>query len=194
VAGQVGPGRVEQLVREEVAQVDREHVDDADARAGGDDGGQRLLVRVEAMGGEQDALVHAAPLPRRQQVVQQAVQRLLSERRAPHVPGTFGTGRRIDAVLHGRRAQDAERSGEVVGQPLHQEGAGAERQVGSRRPRRAHRDEDAGIGVKQRRHYGRREVLQPARWRGGERNGHRAERHRAGDRDGQRCGRQVAHR
>ena len=115
-------------VFEVAGEVEREDIDREDPGLAGPQRGQRFLVRVVAVGREDDERLDAGLLPGAEQIVHPTVQRL-----APHgrVAGIGALGRGIDAVLHGRRAQDAELGREVVGEALDEDGVTPQREMGS---------------------------------------------------------------
>src|SRR5690349_21642265 len=113
-------------VVEQAREVEREDVHGKDARVPRAQRRERLLVRVVAVRGENDERLDTALLPRAEQIVHPAVQRL-----AAHggVTGKGALGGGVDAVLDGGRAQDAAGGREVVGEPLDDDCVAAQRQV-----------------------------------------------------------------
>src|SRR5207302_1153307 len=80
----------------------------------------------------------------------------------PHgrVAGVGALGRGIDAILHRRRAQDAELGGEVVGEALDEDGVTPQREMGSVLLTGADGHEEAGVALERGPHLVRNEGLQ----------------------------------
>src|SRR5207249_3910746 len=112
-------------------------------------GGKRLLVRVVAVGGEDDEAFDTGFLPGSEQIVHPAVQRL-----AAHggVAGEGPLGGGVDSIFDCRGAEDLERPGQVVGQALDDDGVATKREVGAVLLARSHRYEEAGIALKNEAH------------------------------------------
>ena len=84
-------------------------------------------MRFARLGGEDDELADACPLlPGLDKFVHDPMQR------APPQGGAARerVGRRVDAELHRRRAQDPELRRQIVGEMLHDDRVAAERQMG----------------------------------------------------------------
>src|SRR2546426_10490388 len=112
-------------VFEVAGEVEGERIHCEDARPAGAQRRKRLLVRVVAVGGEDDERIHAGLLPVAEQVVHPAVQRLAAHR---GVAGERAAGGGVDAVFDRRRAQDLEGRREGVGETLDDERVAAERE------------------------------------------------------------------
>src|SRR2546429_647133 len=112
-------------------------------------GGERLLVRVVAVGGEDDEAFDTGFLPGSEQIVHPAVQRL-----AAHggVAGEGPLGGGVDPIFDCRGAEDLERPGQVVGQALDDDGVTTKREVGAVLLTRSHRYEEAGIALQNEAH------------------------------------------
>src|SRR5439155_1163227 len=136
-------------VFEVVREVEGEHVDGEDAGLAGAQGRERLLVRIVAVGGEDDEAFDARLLPGSEQIVHPAVQRLAAD---GGVAGEGPLGGGVDAIFDRRGAEDLERPGEVVGQTLDDDGVAPEREVGAVLFARSHRYEEAGIALKHEAH------------------------------------------
>src|SRR6266849_8573707 len=139
------PVGVLQVVRE----VEGEDVDGGDAGWASAQGGERLLVRVVAMGGENDEAFDARLLPGNQQVVHPPVQGLATDR---GVAGEGPLGGGVDPIFDRWGPEDLEGSGEVVGQALVDDGVATERAVRPVVFARAPRFEEAGIALKNETH------------------------------------------
>src|SRR2546425_835261 len=128
--GRVELAAVHRAVRvfELAGEVEGERIYCEDARPAGAQRRKRLLVRVVAVGGEDDERIHAGLLPVAEQVVHPAVQRLAAHR---GVAGERAAGGGVDAVFDRRRAQDLEGRREVVGETLDDERVAAEREGGA---------------------------------------------------------------
>jgi hypothetical protein len=148
------------LSLEKVGEVDGEDVDRAHAGAGRNDCRQSLKVRVMLVRGQENELANTHRLPRVDEVVQQAVQRLAAERGISGVPAL---GRDVDAVLKGRRTQHAELGREVVGEPLDDDGVAAQRLVRPVLLARSDRDDHPRVAREHGCHLGWAHFLQPAR-------------------------------
>src|SRR6266850_929703 len=166
-------GKVEQQGRVELAAVHRsvgvlkvvrevqgEHVDGEDAGLAGAQGGERLLVRVVAMSGENDEALDTCLLPGSEQVVHPAVQRFAADGR---VAGERPLRGGVDPIFDRRGAQDLQRSGEVVSQALDDDGVATEREVGAVLFARSYRYEEAGIALKNETHLVGDECLEVQR-------------------------------
>src|SRR6266850_1414304 len=136
-------------VLEVVREVQGEHVDGEDAGLAGAQGGERLLVRVVAMSGENDEALDTRLLPGSEQVVHPAVQGFAADGR---VAGERPLRGGVDPIFDRRGAQDLQRSGEVVSQALDDDGVATEREVGAVLFTRSHRYEEAGIALKNETH------------------------------------------
>src|SRR5205814_2276154 len=136
-------------VFEVIAEVEGEHVDGEDTRLARAQRGQRLLVRVVAVSGQDDEAFNPRLLPGSEQVVHPAVQRLAAD---GGVAGEGPLGRRVDPIFDRRGAEDLERPGEVVGQALDDEGVTTEREVGAVLLACPHRYEEAGIALENETH------------------------------------------
>src|SRR5256884_2106625 len=136
-------------VFEVVREVEGEHVDGEHAGLARAQGGERLLVRVVAVGGEDDEAFDTGFLPGSEQIVHPAVQRL-----AAHggVAGEGPLGGGVDPIFDCRGAEDLERPGQVVGQALDDDGVTTKREVGAVLLARSHRYEEAGIALKNEAH------------------------------------------
>src|SRR5438552_10447123 len=141
-------------------EVEGEDVHREDPRLAGPQRGQRFLMRVVVVGGEDDERLDARLLPGAEQLVHPAVQRL-----APHgrVAGVGALGSGIDAILYRRRAQDAELGGEVVGEALDEDGVTPQREMGSVLLTGADGHEEAGVALERGPHLVRNEGLQVQR-------------------------------
>src|SRR6266480_1491145 len=147
-------------VLEVAREVEGEYVDREDAGLAGAQGRERLLVGVVAVGGQDDEAFDPRLLPRSEQVVHPAVQRLAADR---GVAGEGPLGDGVDPIFDRRGAQDLERPGEVVGQALDDDGVATERQVGAVLLARSHRDQEAGIALENETHLVGDEGLQVQR-------------------------------
>src|SRR2546430_473272 len=136
-------------VFEVVREVEGEHVDGEHAGLARAQGGERLLVRVVAVGGEDDEAFDTGFLPGSEQIVHPAVQRL-----AAHggVAGEGPLGGGVDPIFDCRGAEDLERPGQVVGQALDDDGVTTKREVGAVLLARSHRYEEAGIALQNEAH------------------------------------------
>lgn len=76
---------------------------------------QGLLMGIMAVRGENNESVHAALLPRAEQVIHPTVQGLASHRRVPRV---WSFRRGIDAVRDRRRAERPKAGRKIIGKPF----------------------------------------------------------------------------
>ena len=119
-------------------EVERKDVDREDASLPGTQRGEGFLVRIVAVGRENNESIHAALLPGAEQIVHPAMQGLAADGRIAGI-GTFGC--RIHAKGDSRGTQNPEFGGEVVGQPLDDDRIASERQMRSMLFTRADRHE-----------------------------------------------------
>src|SRR5207249_719243 len=136
-------------VFEVVREVEGEHVDGEHTGLARAQGGERLLVRVVAVGGEDDEAFDTGFLPGSEQIVHPAVQRLAAH---GSVAGEGPLGGGVDPIFDCRGAEDLERPGQVVGQALDDDGVATKREVRAVLLARSHRYEEAGIALKNETH------------------------------------------
>src|SRR5688500_13958331 len=116
------------LPLEELREIDGEDIDDPHSSGHGNDGCERLLVRIMTMGGEKNEFLEPSSFPGVEQIVQHAVKSFLPHGR---VADEAALGVDVDTVLDGGSAQHAELGRKVVGKPLGYDRCGAEREMRS---------------------------------------------------------------
>ena len=101
-------------------------IDGSHGRAASAEGAQRFLVRILAMGGNNDELVYSSGFPGTDEVVQEPMQRFAAHRGASRV---LDFRRRVDPIFDGRGAKDLHLAGKIVGQALDDERVTTKRKV-----------------------------------------------------------------
>ena len=154
------------LPLEKIAEVHAEDVHDTDAGSARLHRRERFQMRIVFVRGDEDEFPDARRLPRVQQIVERAVQRLSSERR---VAREAVLGHDIDAVLERRRTQHAEFRGQLVGKVFDDDRVAAKRKMRSVLLAGAHRNDESRIRRDDGGDLVRPHFLDPARRRWGSR-------------------------
>lgn len=111
---------------EQVCDVDVPYGDDTDAGVGGNEGGERVEVRLVAVSGDEDEFGDALGLPRGEQLVEGPVEGFLPQGCGS---GIMAFATNIDAVVEGGSAEDREFLGQLEGDVPGDEHIAAEGQV-----------------------------------------------------------------
>ena len=165
------PVHVLRLALEEIGDGDRVDIDHPHPGHRRNHGGECFLMRVVLVGGEQDELAEPCRLPRRQQVVEHAVQGLPANR---GVTGERAFGHDVDPIFHRRCAQHTILRRQIIGETLGDDRSSADREVRAMLLARPHRHDEARILGENRRDLSGSHLFEPARRRrgGGEGDGH----------------------
>ncbi len=105
-------------------------------------GTERLLVRVGSVGCQDDELLHTSAFPGTHEVVEQTMEGLGMGGGASRI---VHRGRRIGAIFYGGCSEYLKLGGEVVSQPLNDDGVAAKGEMRTMLFGRANRDDEARI-------------------------------------------------
>src|SRR5690349_23014709 len=104
---------------EEIADADCEQIDDSNSRSFCDDRGERLLMWIVSVGGEQNELLEPRRFPRIEEVIEHSVQRLFSN---GSVSGEDALCRGVHPIFDRGRSEHAELCGEIISESVDNDG------------------------------------------------------------------------